>query len=227
MKLWQRLRTPLLILAFANVLFVFSRAIFDSDIGKRKINSFEFPATVPLAQWQQVASQRLPDRIVDEPPYGKVAFPGRRYQYRQNSLLLNIEMRYELNTVGDGRQMIETYEKISFPPDRAQPIIRHKQLGFYAVFVDRERAYLNACINPRGGSTFTASQFDSNRARYDIQFQRLGLWLLGRKELRDNRCLWSHLSIPLNQSAPESAYTTLERAWLSWYRWWSSRFPPI
>lgn len=227
MKLWQRWRTPLLIFTFINVLFVLSRVLLDADIGKRKVTPFTFPATVPLPQWQQVASQPLPDRIVEQEPYGKVAFPGRRYQYKQNDLLLNIDTRYELNTVGDGQQAIANNLNLSFLPNRSPLLIRHnRQLGDYAVFIHQQRAYLNACINSRGGSTFTSSQFDANRLRYDFQIQRIALWLLGRQELRDNRCIWTHLSVPLKQPTPET-YSTLEQAWFSWYKWWSSRFPPI
>lgn len=227
MKFWQRLRTPLLILTFVNVLFVFSRVLLDANIGKRKITPFTFPTTVPLPEWQQIASRSLPDRIVEQEPYGKVAFPGRRYQYKQNNLLLSIDMRYELNSEGNGRQAIADNINISFPGDRSPISIRHnQQLGYYAVFVHQQQAYLNACINSRGGSTFNSSQFDTNRLRYDFQLQRIAFWLLGRQELRDNRCLWTHLSMPLKHSASDT-YSTLEQAWVSWYQWWNSRFPPI
>lgn len=226
MKFWQRWRTPLLIFTFVNVLFVFSRVLLDADIGKRKITPFTFPATVPLPQWQQVGSKPLPDRIVEQEPYGKIVFPGRRYQYKQNGLLVNIDMRYELNSEGNGEDAIATDLKIPFPRDRVSLIRHNPQLGYYAVFVHQKQAYLNACINSRGGSTFTSSQFDTNRLRYDFQLQRIAFWLLGKQELRDNRCLWTHLSIPLKQSTPD-AYSTLEQIWFSWYKWWSSRFPPI
>jgi cyanosortase A-associated protein len=226
MKFCQRLRTPILIFTFVNVLFVLSRVLLDADIGKRKITPFIFPTTVPLPQWQQVASHSLPNRIAEREPYGKVVFPGRRYQYKQNDLLLNIDLRYELNTLGDGQQAIASHLNISFPGDRSPLVRYHQNLGYYAVFVARNHAYLNACINSQGGSTFTSSQFEANRWRYDFQLQRIALWLLGKQELRDNRCIWAHLSIPLKQSAPH-AYSTLERAWFSWYDWWNSRFPPI
>jgi len=73
-------------------------------------------------------------------------------------------------------------------------------------------AYLNACINSRGGSTFTKEQFNYNRIHRDTQFNRLLAWLLIQQPLRDKRCLWTHLSIPLNRSSPESAYVILENA---------------
>lgn len=92
------------------------------------------------------------------------------------------------------------------------------------MYTYKQQAYLDACINPQGGSTFTSDLFDANRIRYDLQFARLLPWLLGHQELRDKRCLWTHLSIPLDRSSSD-AYVSLEQAWFSWHKWWSSRFP--
>lgn len=227
MNPWKKLRLPVLIITFSSAIFVFGRTITDPSIGKRKATFFVFPSSVPLLQWQFIASKPLPNRIVEQLPYGKLILPGMQYRYQQNSIPLDIKMRYEINTAGDVKQLIETHTDIRFPPNQSMPIIRENKLGFYGVFVYAQQAYLDACINPSGGSTFTSGQFDYNRIHYDFQFQRLFLWLLGRQELRDNRCLWTHLSIPLNQSDPESAYSTLEQAWFSWYKWWQTRFPKL
>jgi cyanosortase A-associated protein len=48
---------------------------------------------------------------------------------------------------------------------------------------------------------------------------------LGQEGLKDRRCLWAHLSVPLKNSSPEAAYQVLEKAWFSWYQWWQPRFP--
>lgn len=218
-----KLRVPVLIFTFASAIFVFGKTISDTGIGKRTLTKFDFPSSVPLPQWQFVESKPLPNQTRDELPYGKLVLPGMQYSYKQNNIPLKIEMRYEVNTAGDVEKFLEKYTDIRFSPSQT-PNIRQDKQGFYGVFVYQQRAYLDACINPRGGSTFTWAQFDYNR-RYDVQFQRVLLWLFGRQELRDNRCLWTHLSIPLNQSNPESAYVTLEQAWFSWYEWWHSRFP--
>lgn len=224
----KKLRIPVLIFTFASAVFVFGKTIIDPGIGRRTATPFVFPSEVPLPQWQFVASKSLPNQTIDELPYGKLVLPGMQYSYKQNDIPLEIKMRYEVNTGGDVKQLIEKYTDIVFPPSRPMPNIRqNKQIGFYAVFADQKQAYLDACINPRGGSTFTFAQFDYNRIHYDVQFQRVLLWLFGRQELRDNRCLWTHLSIPLNQSDRESTYATLEQAWFSWYKWWHSRFPKI
>jgi len=68
---------------------------------------------------------------------------------------------------------------------------QHEQLGFYGLFVYQKQS-VNACINSRGGSTFTKEQFNYNRIHRDTQFNRLLAWLL--IQLRDKRCLWTHLS---------------------------------
>ncbi len=228
MSLWKQLRVPLLILIFANVLFVFGKSILDPSIGKRKITPFVFPAAVPLPQWQLVSSQPLPNQTVERAPYGELVLPGMHYRYVKNGLPLDVMMRYDISTAGEVKQLIEQNTDIRFPLNQPQPVERqHQQLGIYGLFVRQQQAHLGACINPRGGSTFTSQQFDYNRVRYDFQFQRLLLWLFGQEGLRDNRCLWTLLSVPLSQSSPETAYATLEQTWFSWYNWWYSRFPKL
>lgn len=226
MNPWKKLRLPVLIVTFTSALFVFGRTITDSSIGKRTATPFVFPSAVPLPPWQFMSSKPLPNQIVEQLPYGKLILPGMHYRYQQNGIPLKIDMRYEVNTAGDVKQLIEMHTDVKFLPNQPMPIIREHKLGFYGVYVYQQQAYLDACINPSGGSTFTSAQFDYNRIHYDLQFQRLLLWLLGRQELRDNRCLWTHLSIPLNQSDPD-AYSTLEQAWFSWYKWWQTRFPKL
>lgn len=228
MNPWKKLRLPVLIITFTSAVFVFGRTITDPEIGKRTATRFIFPSVVPLPQWQSLPGKPLPNQTVEQLPYGKLVLPGMHYRYQQNGIPLDIKMRYEINASGDVKQLIEMHTDVRFLPNQSQPIIRErKPLGYYGVFVYKQQAYLGACINPSGGSTFTSAQFDYNRIHYDLQFQRLLLWLLGRQELRDNRCLWTHLSIPLNQSSPESAYSVLEQAWFSWYKWWQTRFPKL
>ncbi len=223
---WKQLRIPLLMLTCANVLFVLGRSIVDPSIGKRTVTPFVFPSEVPLAQWQMVASQPLENKTVEQPPLGNVVVPGRQYRYIQNGLPLDIKMRYELQTNGNGLQFIRSSTPIKLSLNQRLLTVReHEGVGFYGLFVYGKQAYLNACINSNGGSTFTKEQFSYNRIHYDMQFNRLLPWLLGQQKLRDKRCLWTHLSIPLNQSSPQSAYVILENAWFSWYQWWRPRFP--
>jgi len=225
---WNKLRIVLLILTFANIVLVLGRSILDPTIGKRTVTPFVFPPVVPLPQWQLVTSQPLKNEIVERPPFTKVVLSGRQYHYLQNGLNLDIEMRYEVGTEGNVKHLIK--EKTAIQLSLAHPllVLRQQQgIGSYGLFVYQKRAYLDACINSRGGSTFTEEQFRANRIQYDVQFNRLLPWLLGQQELRDQRCLWTHLSIPLNQSSPESSYHILENAWFSWYKWWLPHFPQL
>ena len=226
MSLWKRLRIPLLMLTCANVLFVLGRSILDPTIGKRTLTPFVFPSAVTLPQWQLIASEPLEPYTFERPPFEQLRLPGRHYRYIQNDLHLDIKMRYEVETNGDVKGLIRERNDIKFSLNKPLLVVRqHEQLGFYGLFIYQNRAYLDACINSQGGSTFTQEQFSYNRLHYDVQFKDLLAWLFIQQPLRDNRCLWTDLSIPLNQSSPESAYVILENAWESWYQWWRPRFP--
>jgi len=227
MSWWKQLRLPLLMLTFANVVFVLGQSILDPNIGKRRFTTFEFPAAVPLPSWQLVATQPLANQIVEQPSIGTVVFPGRQYRYRYQGQPLEINMRYELETDGDVQQSTTKNTAIQFLPNQPTVVMRQQASGFYGLFVYQQRAYLNACINPRGGTTMTPGQFDTNRMRYDLQLPRLVPWLLGQQGLRDNRCLWTQLSVPLQQSSPQVAFSILEQAWFDWHQWWQPRFPHL
>ncbi|MGA9380656.1 MAG: cyanoexosortase A system-associated protein [Phormidium sp.] len=202
---------------FSAVFGVLVKSILFAATSKTTI-PLEFPAIVPLQEWQSLPSFPLVDSSGDRIP---VFLSGRRYQYIKNNLTLDIEMRYFVDTSGEVKDFIKTYGSIS-----VSPLIRQKEeIGFYGLFTHQERAYLSACINPHGSSTVTARQFKQNRNLYDLQFNRLLPWLLGQENLKDERCLWTNLSIPLNHSSPEVAYQSLENVWFSWYRWWNPQFP--
>jgi len=111
--------------------------------------------------------------------FGKVILPGREYRYIQKELPLDIKMRYEVEADGNFSKFIKNYTDIKFSLNQPLPDVRqHERLGFYGLFVYQKRAYLNACINSRGGSTFTKEQFNYNRSHYDAQFNRILAWLL-------------------------------------------------
>ncbi|GAC1479848.1 MAG: hypothetical protein NVS2B14_20300 [Chamaesiphon sp.] len=220
MGIWKRLRMPLLIVTFANIVFVFGKTILFPPIVKETKTPFDFPEEVPLPTWQLVASDSLSHKNLSQPVV------IRHYRYIQNQLPLDINMYYLLQTDGDVKRFIS--DRASIPLSLVQPslvIRQHSGIGFYGIFVYQQQAYLDGCINSRGGSTFTAEQFNDNRMQYDLQLNRLLPYLLSEKPLRDRRCLWTHFSIPLNHASPESAYPILENAWFSWYHWWSSHFP--
>lgn len=220
MILWKQLRVPLLAATLGGVLLILGKSVFDPTVGSP--SSFAFSPAVPLPGWQLLASSPLAAKTVNQPDL----LAGRRYQYIQSGLLLDIEMRYLVSTDGDVKTFVQGYTSPPSSSNNLAQILRQReQAGLYSLFVHQKRAYLSTCINPRGGSTVTHEQFMQNRSTYDMRFSRLLPWLLGQEDLRDLRCLWAHLSIPLNRASPEHAYQVLENAWFSWYQWWSPRFP--
>lgn len=217
MSLSKQLQMSLLVITNAFVILVLGKIVLFPSIHK---DSF-FPPVVPLPKWQLIDSIEI--NSISEKPW---ILPGRHYRYTQNQLPLSIYMHSVEPPDGDVKQLIDRHTAIKF--SAAQPTLSIRQqagVGFYGVYVYQQQAYLDACINERGISTFTAEQFSQNRKHYELQFNRLLSHLFtGTPPLRERRCLWSHLSIPLKGASPEAAYNNLETIWFYWYTWWSSRF---
>ncbi|MFB2894428.1 cyanoexosortase A system-associated protein [Aerosakkonemataceae cyanobacterium BLCC-F50] len=217
MIFWKHLRLIFLFTIFSTVLGVLVKSVLFPAPSKIT-TPLGFPVTLPLQGWQLLQSSPLVDSIGDRIP---PTISARHYQYVNNDLSLDIKMRYFVNTNGEVKDFIKSYESIS-----VSSLIRQKEgIGFYALFTYKDRAYLSACINPYGSSTVTARQFQQNHNFDALQFNRLLPWLLSQENLKDERCLWAYLSVPLKQSSPEVAYQSLENVWFSWYKWWNSRFP--
>lgn len=240
----EKFRISLLVTVFGGVFLVLGKAILfpapdrhkvvDKTFQKSTFTPFVLPTVVPLPGWQQSFSKPLPTS--DSPSkavqakYAKT-LAGRQYTYIQNSLPLDIQMLYVVNTLGkfntkSVKSVVKNYSFVQSLFNSPTLILRHQEgIGYYNLFAYQQRAYLNACINSRGGSTITQLQFMFNRYVYDTRLNRIMPWLLGQAPLKDRRCLWAHLSIPLKNSSPEDAYRILETAWFSWYQWWYPRFP--
>lgn len=219
MSLSKSLRPVLLATTFSGIFLVLIKLILYPTPSKPSVTPLAFPSSVPLQEWQPLPSYPLVNSATDRVNY----LSGRHYRYIQNSLPLDIEMRYIVDTDGEVKNLLKNYDSIS-----ASLVLRQKDgLGFYGLFTHQEKAYLSACINPYGVSTFTERQFKQNHNAYALQFNRLLPWLLGQGNLKDERCLWTNLSIPLNSSTSEVAYQKLETIWVSWYQWWRPRFPKV
>jgi len=218
----KTLRVSLLAITFSSVLLVLGKLILYPTVASRRVTPFTFPASVPLPEWKFLASSSLDNQINTSAK----EISGRYYRYIQKDFPLDIEMRYLIDTDGDVDAFIKKHAgHSSSEPKNFVVLHQQKGIGFYSLFIQEKRAYLSACINPRGGSTVTGKQFRQNRNAYDLNFNRILLWLVGQDPLRDERCLWTLLSAPLQNSSAQDTYVILEKAWLSWYQWWSPRFP--
>lgn len=212
MMFWKPIRVSLLALTFGGVFWVVGKSVLAPTSSQRQTtNAFEFPTDVALPGWQSLGSQPLIKPL------------GRNYRYNQKDLKLQIEMRY-VESSFENQTLFREYNPLVLSPSKSAPIVRQrKAMGAYTLSVDEKRAYLRACINPYGNSAITYTQFIQNRYAAGLQLSRLLPWVMGKESLLDNRCLWAHLSLPIQDSSPEKAYQVLEDTWIFWYKPWHLR----
>lgn len=229
----QKSRIVILAIIFLGVAGTLGQLIISDPSGQRRIRprEFTFPTTIEIPNWQSLSSYSIdPDTLSNEAHRRLIA--GKVYSYQQGDRSLTIEMIYAIDTNGKVSNFLDDYTSI--PPSLAlssQRIERYSdQVGYYLLFQDSERAYLTSCINPRGKSTVTLEQFQQNRYRHDIRVERLWRWFSNSESIRDFRCIWVNLSIPLEkgwseETFPATAFSTLENVWFFWHEWWKPRFP--
>lgn len=191
--------------------------------------AFDFPQNVPLSGMSLSASRSLAAHKFKN---GKVA-TGMSYSYQNTPKPIEIEMRYITDGVANLPHMPTMLEEFTKIPTTAvlQPSTLKERagVGFYSLFVDRKTAYLSTCINPQGIATVTGDKFIGNTTPSLVsnrfQFDRVLPWLLGRQTLRDSRCLWTLISTPIDEAAPDDTMKTLETVGVTWIRWWQAHFP--
>jgi len=220
----QKLRFSLLAILMSGSLLILGRSLFDSNIGKP--TPLIFPERIELTQTKQVESSQP---IIDNQKFffrPKYLF-GQYYKFLVDDQPLDIALRYAVGTEGDIPIFIKVLANINISESEIrQKIIRKDPIGYYAIFNYQDRAYLTACINPRGISTVTKEQFDDNASDRAMDRDVIISWLLGQKDLRDRRCLWTLISTPLTGDYNlKDTNQKLEKIWISWYEWWKPRFP--
>jgi cyanosortase A-associated protein len=213
-QLW---RLGLLALLLTVTLGVLGRAIATSKGSSMSATSpsATFPPSVPL----QIGPFSKTMDVRSES--GEVV--GQKYQYQQEGQTITAEVREEW---GDGNVSRFLFVHTPIRTANATMQIRFQPgIGYYGVLTHAGQAYLSACVNSRGNSTVTEPQFTQNQYQQDLDVGRLLPWLLGQTSLVDGRCLWTLMSIPLDQTAsPEAAYETLATVWNPWTQWWKSNF---
>lgn len=247
---WSSVRLGLLAATFVGALLVWGRITLipkvSSDAAQTPENTL--PESVPLPGWQAIASQplskeQLAAETPNRPPPTAAATAaeskeaqeikmGRRYRYQQGEQTLQADQLY-VQSDGNVSRYLFVYSPV-YTANATMQVKFQPNVGHYALVARGDRAYLTACINPRGISTVTESQFTQNRYASDLKPERILPWLLGQESLIDSRCLWTLLSVPLPASAAASpnpaidAQTTktLETAWVDWHQWWQANFPP-
>jgi len=219
----QKLRFGLLAILVAGSLLIFLRSLVDSNIGKP--TPAVFPDRIELAQAKFTQSETLIDTkdFFFKPKY----LSGHHYKFVVDNQPIDIALRYAVGTEGDVPIFLKELGNIDMSEDEIrQKIVRRDPIGYYAMFTYQNQAYLTACINPRGISSVTKEQFDDNASDRAMDREVIISWLLGQKDLRDRRCLWTLMSTPLAADKDSAATNQkLEKIWISWYEWWKINFP--
>ncbi|TYQ30342.1 cyanoexosortase A system-associated protein [Pseudanabaena sp. UWO310] len=223
----QKFRMGLLMVLVSGSLLVFGRSVIDSTIGKP--TPFTFPEQIALEPTQTQTKLEAQGDIVDPKEFfgqPKYLF-GKKYKYSLDGIPIDIDLRYAVGSEGDLYYYIKGVTNIEISEeDLRKQSIRKDPIGFYATFTKQDRVYLTACINPRGISTVTSEQFNDNASSRVMDRDILIGWLLGQKDLRDRRCLWTLMSAPItSESDLHATSQKLEKVWISWYEWWKPRFP--
>ena len=214
-------RTILLATTAIATAFTLVTSFVRTEAKSLQIKDYAFPESVALSQWKLFFSQPVKPHLVRSSEYISGDFiAGKHYRYHQDKKLLDIEMRYFANTNGDLKSFITSQT------EELSSVLKDSETGFYSVYTHKNKAYLSACINPHGISTVTSDRFNRNLMIHDTRLDNILPWLLGRSEFRDKRCLWAHLSMPLDRNIPsKETYKTLETVWFDWHDWWRSHYP--
>lgn len=220
-------RSSLLAATCAGICIVTAYSFIEPTAGNRQAASFVFPDSVPLNSWQSIASESLIHEKTEREDNQDFIKSGKVYTYSKDDIPLRIEMRYLVGTRGDIDNLIQEQTTIPLEIIKQGEEKQLEGIGFHTLFVYQDRAYLNSCINPSGNSTVTGKQFSQNLYANSFNYNVLLAWLLGKASIRDRRCLWTQLSIPIIESEPEKTYSILENSWQEWYQWWQSRFPSL
>jgi cyanoexosortase A len=183
------------------------------------------PDKLTVNSWQQVTVKPVVEQKKDtqNPVKSAVVLSGKDYSYLKSDRQLQLQMQYVANTRGESNPFLEKLSENLIKTSQKQPKYI-KGVGYYTLYSDSEQAYLTACINPRGGSTVTSAQFMQNRYKYDVTWSRILPWVFGKEVLRDDRCIWTQLSVPLQGIAASNIYPVLESIWNENYIAWQSLF---
>jgi cyanosortase A-associated protein len=230
MNYWRSFKIVILTALSGGALFTLGKLWIHPNVPKPSPN---LPESISLPQWKfyssiDVSNPTDSDQDDFKPQHSRF-ISGKSYHFKPNQLhtkqqILALEIRYLAETDGDLRKILKQYKAIILVDaiNKDSPILRRKDgIGSYIVFTEFERLHLSACINPSGNSSVTRDQFQSDRNKYDLQMGRIIGWLMGQAELREQSCLWVHLSSPLPKDSPiptDKSVQNIETAWFDWYQ---------
>lgn len=225
MKPWENVRNLWLATVLVSSSLVVLR-LATTPAQKPPEPTYTFPASIPLSNSNFVKATPIGVQKRYTPSLATSAddltISGQSYRYIRNGQSIEIEMRYfdRLSHVPDIlRETTIQLNRIEFAQQRMAT-------GTVAMYQRSNRLFLTACITPFGETTVEGSEIGSLQLRPAILARRAIPWLLGQEPLRDRRCLWTRISMPINPTSPETTQQDLGQVWSEWINWWNSHYPP-
>ncbi len=201
--------------------------------GDRPVANFQFPQQIKLNSATTFVSKdstKTTSATVERSPTlitkKQIFQASNQYQSFQDGRAIDLETNYIVDTTGNVETYLQNYTSLAPKIIKNKTIKQIEGIGYHALFVKSDRAYLTSCISPRSPSSITQRQFSQYRYQNDLKPQVVWHWLQGKASIRDRRCLWINLSTPLNTNL-QTAYQSLETTWQEVYRWWLPNFPSL
>ncbi|MEY2979546.1 MAG: cyanoexosortase A system-associated protein [Prochlorotrichaceae cyanobacterium] len=180
------------------------------------------PNSVPLSSGTLFSSRSLSSPFDQEIH----SLADQAYQYQivleQNfQLQPTLQVHYIVRSTGDVKRYVK--QAFSLPSQAGKSELKHNLFGDYLQILESDQLQFSTCLDPYGRSTVSIRDYQGNRNFRDIRY-RLLPWLLGAP-LKDERCLFTTLTIALEPKDLPTLEPPLESLWQDWCQWWINNFP--
>ncbi|NJK33987.1 MAG: cyanoexosortase A system-associated protein [Oscillatoriales cyanobacterium SM2_2_1] len=206
---------------------VLGRSLVDPRIGQPA--PMAFPAIIPLAGLELISQEPLQDPEATRKATKALYRVSHRYSYRDDGQgrPTVIAVRYLFRNDGNVPALINDIAKLPISEaDITQATQEDPILGHYTYFRHQGQSYLSACVNPRGRTTVTGTQFEDNLSAEALRPSVIAAWLLQGNDLRDRRCLWTVISQPTDLAQSQKQQQQLLKILRQWEEWWQQNYPP-
>lgn len=188
-------------------------------ISNRDVADFEFPQSFDTGNIVAHQASTIKSK--------KGIKANQQYRFSLENKQFALGIDYVIGTRGNLTNYLQESTQLNQASINAKEIKYQADIGHYALLKDDTSAYLSSCISSRSLSSVTQKQFSRQRYHNDLRPIIIWQWLQNQASIRDRRCLWILLSIPINSSNTTDEYELLEKAWGDLYRWWLPNFPSL